>query len=180
MTNYNKLKDVELIEYMDKYELDKGDYLNDNGSVNRVKISKILKLIDVQAGKIPEQGVVITEDEEVKDYDPKVKMHKNLSGMMVQVTFYHSDENDMPYVQMALNGIALIVRRETKSWIPKEFVDGVLQFAIATKMKLHVTNTGDISYIPKQIPRFAHTVHDIKHIEVLAKEYDDKKKKERR
>jgi hypothetical protein len=95
---------------------------------------------------------------------------------MVELTFYSTEENDLPYVQLGLNGIALIVPRELKTWIPKEFIDGVLQNAIMTKMKMDVSQGGKIRYIPKQVPRFQHTVHDIKHIDVLRKEFDEAEK----
>jgi hypothetical protein len=130
----------------------------------------------VQAGKI-EETVIITEDEEVEEYNPKIKLHRRLSGMMVQITFFNSDENDLPYVQMGLNGMALIIPREVKQWIPKEFIDGVLNNAIATKMKMDVDRDGKIRYIPKRVPRFTHTVHDMKHIDVLAKEFKANKSK---
>jgi hypothetical protein len=42
-------------------------------------------------------------------------------------------------------------------------------------MKMDVDHTGKIRYIPKAVPRFQHTVHDIKHIDVLRKEFDDEK-----
>jgi len=169
------MKDVELVELMDKYELTKDDFLAPNGSVNRKKLSNILRLIDVNAGK-EKEAVVITEEGNVEEHKPTTKLHKGLSGMMVQITFYNTDENDLPYVQMALNGIALIIPREKMVWIPKEFIDGVLQNAIATKMKMDVDRDGKIRYIPKQVPRVQHTVHDIKHIDVLRKEYDEEKK----
>jgi len=182
--NYMNKKNEELFELIEKYELDKDDYTQENGSLNRKKLGNILKLIDLQSGKVADEGVVVKEDENgdtvVEDYNPTVKLHKMLSGMMVQVTFYHSDENDMPYVQLGLNGIALNIKREVESWVPKEFIDGVLQNAIATKMKMHVDGQGNISYIPKQVPRFAHTTHDIKHIDVLAKEFDERQAKRQR
>lgn len=176
--NYMSMKNEKLIELMDKYELDKEDYLADNGSINRKKLSNILKLIDVQTGKTKEP-VAITDEGEVRDHKPEQqsKLHKSLSGMMVQCTFYSTDENDLPYVQMALNGMALIIPREKKVWIPKEFIDGVLQNAVATKMKMDVDRDGKIRYIPKQVPRVQHTVHDIKHLDVLKKEYDEATKK---
>ena len=170
--NYMSMKDVDLLKLVEKFELDKEDYMSDSGSVNRKKLGNILKLIDAQTGKA-EETTVVTEDGDVKDHKPTTKIHKGLSGMMVAVTFYNSHENDLPYVQLGLNGIALIIPREKKVWIPKEFIDGVLQNAIATKMKMDVDSRGKIRYIPKQVPRFQHTVHDIKHIDVLRKEYDD-------
>jgi hypothetical protein len=174
--NYMNKKNEDLYALMEKYELDKGDYLSDTGSLNRKKLNNILKLIDAQTGKA--EGVTaIKEDGEVIDHKPESngKLHKSLSGMMVEITFYNSDENDLPYVQLALNGIALIIPREARVWIPKEFIDGVLQNAIMTKMKMDVSRDGKIRYIPKAVPRFQHTVHDIKHIDVLRKEYDDEK-----
>lgn len=178
MPNYMSLKDTELIELIEKYDLDKADYLAKSGSVNRKKLNNILKLIDVQTGKNKEP-VAIDADGEVVDHKPEQtgKLHKSLSGMMVHITFYSTDENDLPYVQMALNGMALIIPREKKVWIPKEFIDGVLQNAVVTKMKMDVDRDGKIRYIPKQVPRVQHTVHDIKHIDVLRKEYDEENKK---
>jgi len=174
MTNYMSMKDVDLIELIEKYDLDKADYLNDKGSVIRKKVANILKLIEATSGKT-EEVVAVKEDGDVIDFKPEQqpKLHKGLSGMMVQITFFNSDENDLPYVQMALNGIALVIPREKKVWIPKEFIDGVLQNAVATKMKMDVDRDGKIRYIPKLVPRLQHTVHDIKHIDVLRKEYDE-------
>ena len=171
--NYLNKKNEELYGLMEKYELEKEDYLSDTGSLNRKKLNNILKLIDAQTGKTDEV-TAIKDDGEVIDHKPREngKLHKSLSGMMVEITFYNSDENDLPYVQIALNGIALIIPREKKVWIPKEFIDGVLQNAIMTKMKMDVDRDGKIRYIPKAVPRFQHTVHDIKHIDVLRKEFD--------
>jgi hypothetical protein len=180
MKNYMSLKNEELYELIEKYELDKEDYLSpDNGSLNRKKLSNILRLIDVNAGKEKEDTTVIGDDGNVETYEPTTKLHKNLSGVMAEITFYNSDENDLPYVQLALNGIALIIPREVKSWIPKEFVDGVLQNAIVTRLKMHVDTDGKIKYLPKQVPRIPYTVHDIKHIEVLRKEFDEAKAKDK-
>jgi hypothetical protein len=168
----------ELEEIIKGYGLDREDFLNDKGTgLNRKKLNNILKVIDVQIGKTKE-ALAIDDKGDVSEHKPEEngKLHKSLSGMMVQVTFYSSDENDLPYVQLALNGIALIIPREIKAWIPKEFIDGVLQNAIATKMKMDVDRDGKIRYIPKQVPRFQHTVHEIKHIDVLRKEYDEAKK----
>lgn len=175
--NYMTKKSEELYTLMEKYELIKEDYLQPNGGLNRKKLANILKLIDATTGKVDEV-VAVTADGDVEEQPatPKVKLHKNLSGMMVQTTFYNSNENDLPYVQLGLNGIALIIPREKKVWIPKEFIDGVLQNAIATKMKMDVDSHGKIRYIPKNVPRVQHTVHDIKHIDVLKKEYDEETK----
>ena len=179
MKNYQAMKNEELFELIEKYELDKQDYLSpDNGSLNRKKLGNVLKLIDLAAGKV-EETVVITEDGDVQEHKPESngKLHKSLSGMMVEIQFYSTDENDLPYAQLALNGIALIIPKELKTWIPKEFIDGVLQNAIATKMKMDVDRDGKIRYIPKQVPRLQHTVYDVKHIDVLRKEYDESQKK---
>lgn len=176
---YMSMKNEELFEMIDKYELDKTDYVDEKGSLNRVKLCKLLKMIDVQVeaatGKLAE-AVAIHPDGDVTTDVKKKKLHKKLGGMMVETTFYNVDENDLPYVQMGLNGIALIVPREKKVWIPKEFIDGVLNNCIQHKMKMNVSSTGKISYIPKAVHRFQHTVHDIKHIDVLRNEYDEKKK----
>ena len=171
------MKNEELYELIDKYELDKKDYLSpDNGSLNRKKLGNILKLIDVSAGKV-EEVVVVDEEGDVEELKPTKKLHKMLSGMMVEIQFYSTDENDLPYCQLALNGIALIIPREKKVWIPKEFIDGVLQNAVATKMKMDVDRDGKIRYIPKQVPRLQHTVTDMKHIDVLRKEFDKEQQK---
>lgn len=178
MKNYNAMKHEELYELIDKYDLDKSDYTTvpEGGgkeTLNVKKLANILKLIDVQANRIKE-AVAVDEAGNVEKHDPKKKLHKSLSGMMVEITFYNSDENDLPYVQLALNGMALIIPREVKSWIPKEFIDGVLQNAITTKMKMDVDRDGKIRYIPKNVPRVQYTVGDIKHIDVIRKEYDKK------
>ena len=180
MTNYNGMKHEELYKLIEKYDLDRADYetKNSTGTVglNVKKLANILKLIDIQAGKMKEAHVVDI-DGNVEKLDAKKKLHKGLSGMMALMTFYNSDENDLPYVQMALNGIALMVPREIKTWIPKEFIEGVLVNAITTKMKMDVTRDGKIRYIPKMVPRVSYTVHEMKHIDVLRKEYTDKKNK---
>jgi hypothetical protein len=178
--NYMGMKNEELFELIEKYDLDKEDYLSkDNGSLNRKKLSNILKLIDIQAGRLDE--VTLVDDEgDVKEQPPVPtrKFHKHLSGIMAQITFYNTNENDLPYVQLGLNGLALMVPREKKVWIPKEFIDGVLQNAIATSMKMQVVE-GKIKYIPKNVNRVQYTVHDIKHIDVLRKEYDESVAKEK-
>jgi hypothetical protein len=175
MKNYNTMKNEELIELMEKYDLEKEDYFQENGNLNRKKIANIMRLIDATSGKSEEVTVVNEDEGDVEEYKPTLKLHKHLGGMMVQITFYSSDENDLPYVQLALNGMALIIPRERKFWIPKEFIDGVLVNAIAIKSKMEVVD-GKIRYIPKKVPRFQHTVHDIQHIEVLQKRFDEEKK----
>ncbi|MHA2047589.1 MAG: hypothetical protein ACW99G_22640 [Candidatus Thorarchaeota archaeon] len=179
MKNYNTLKNEALIELMEKYDLEKEDYFQDNGNLNRKKLANILKLIDATSGKADDVTVVNEDDGDVQEYEPTTKLHKSLGGMMVEITFYSSDENDLPYVQMALNGMALIIPRERKFWIPKEFIDGVLVNAISVKSKMEVVD-GKIRYIPKQVPRFQHTVHDVQHIDVLQKRFADEKAKNKK
>ena len=180
MTNYNTMKHEELFKLIEKYDMDRNDYVseNDKGTevLNVKKLANILKLIDIQAGKM-EEAHSVDVDGNVEKLDASKKLHKGLSGMMAQMTFYNSDENDLPYVQMALNGIALMVPREKKTWIPKEFIEGVLVNAITTKMKMDVDRDGKIRYIPKMVPRVSYTVHEMKHIDVLRKEYKDNKQK---
>lgn len=173
--NYMAMKDAELKELMDKYELDEAEYINENKSINRKKLLNVFKAIDAAVGKI-EQTQVQMPGEETKDFNPTKKLHKGLSGMMVKLTFYNSNDNDLPYIQMALNGTALVVPREQEVWIPKEFIDGVLANAITTSMKMVNDRNGKIRYIPKKVPRVQYTVHDIKHIDVLRKEFDEAKK----
>jgi hypothetical protein len=179
LKNYHAMKDEELKEIMATYEIDEADYQLEKGGLNRKKLCNVLRLIDIQAGKIAET-MVQKEDGEVKTYEPEDKLAKGLSGTMAQITFYSSDENDLPYVQLALNGMALIIPREVKSWIPKEFIDGVLQNAVATRMKMDVDRDGKIRYIPKQVPRIQFHTHDVKHIDELRRIFDEKKKEEYR
>jgi hypothetical protein len=174
--NYMKLKDDELKELIKSNGLEEKDYTQENGSINRMMLNNVLKAIDMAVGKVKEV-LVDSPGEPIKEINPRNKIAKGLSGMMVNITFYSSDENDLPYVQMALNGLALMVPREVPCWIPKEFVDGVLAHAIITKSKMDVSPDGKIRYIPKQVPRCQYTVGDIKHIDVLKKEYDEQKKK---
>lgn len=177
MTNYATMKHDELYKKIEQYELDKEDYQveNDKGTktLNVKKLANVLKLIDAMAGKA-EGPIAVKDDGDVVPMNAETsKLHKGLSGMMVEVTFYNSTENDLPYVQLGLNGIALIIPRENKSWIPKEFLDGVVQNAISTRMKMVVSGTGKISYVPKMVPRLPHMVHRIEHIDVIRKEYDE-------
>ena len=176
--SYMHMTNEELTELMKKLDMDSALFENENGSLNRKLINYTLKLVDVQIGKTKENMVINDEDGTIEEYKPTgPKLHKGLSGMMVEITFYNADENDLAYVQMGLNGIALIVQREQKTWIPKEFLDGVLHNAIMTKMKMDVGRDGKIRYIPKPVPRVPHTVYDIKHIDVLRDEYDVAQKK---
>ena len=174
-TNYMSMKDEELDKLIEEYGLERDDYLNDKGSLNRKKLNNVLKAIDMATGKIRET-LLQEAGEPTEAYKPaKKKLASNLSGMMVNMTFYNSDENDLPYIQMALNGKALLVPREKKVWIPKEFIDGVLANAIITRMKMETTKDGKIRYIPKNVPRVQYTVHDMKHIDELKRLFDEEK-----
>lgn len=179
-TNYFSKSHEELFTLIEKYDMEKADYMHtpEGGgkeTLNKKKLINILKLIDAQAGKM-EDTTVVDESGNVSELVPTTKLQKGLSGMMAQITFFNQDENDLPYVQMALNGTALLVPRESKKWIPREFINGVLVNAVATKMKMDVDRDGKIRYIPKQVPRVSYIVHDFKHIDELRKEYDEKKK----
>lgn len=176
--SYTSMKNEELFKLIEKYDLEKEDYIQENGSLNRKKLANVLKLIDLASGKTTEVQMM-SSDGTIKEYKHTQKINGGLSGMMVQVTFYAVDDNDIPYVQMALNGKALMIPREKKVWIPKEYIDGCLKHAVITKMKMDIDHKGNIRYIPRQIPRFQHTVHDIKHIDVLKKEYEKKMAKRR-
>lgn len=172
--NYMSMTDDELKALIVENGLEEADYLNDKGTINRKKLNNVLKAIDLAVGRATE--VLVAEPgEPTKELEVTTKIDKGLSGMMVNITFFNSDENDLPYVQMALNGLALMVPREKAVWIPKEFVEGVLQHAVITKMKMDVDRDGKIRYIPKRIPRVQYTVGDIKHIDELRKEFAEKK-----
>jgi len=169
-TNYMKMKVEELKEIMKHYEMDEKAFTNDNGSLNRTMLSNVLKVIDVQVGKVKEV-IVQTEDGEVKTHNPRQKMNGTvLSGMMIEIEFFNVDENDLPYVQLGLQGTALTIPREMKCWIPKEFLDGCLKHTTTTMLKMVVNReTGKIRYEPKSVPRFQYTVHNILHIDELRK-----------
>ncbi len=178
-----KMTNPEIEELIVKYELDRNQFItikaDGKEELNRSQVNNFMKMVDLAAGRMVKAQVDMA-DEPIQDLKPTKKLHKALSGMMCQITFYNSNENDLPYVQMALNGIALMVPREIETWIPKEFVDGVLNSAIATAMKMEtfVDHKGEtkIRYIPKQVPRVQYTIKDIKHIDVLKKEFDELKK----
>jgi len=175
-TNYMSMKDEDLKKLIAEYGLDEPEYLAENGGVNRKKLNNVLKAIDMATGKIRET-LVQESGSATEIYQPaKKKLHKGLSGMMVQITFYSSDDNDLPYIQMALNGVALMAPRETKVWIPKEYIEGVLANAVITRMKMDTTRDGKIRMIPKQVPRIQYTVHEMRHIDELRKEFDEAKK----
>jgi hypothetical protein len=164
------MKDEELRELMKKYEMNEKDFTQENGSLNRTVLANMLKVLDVQLGRVKE---VVVQDEKgnVQTMTPTTKLNGTvLSGMMVEIEFFNVDENDLPYVQVALQGTALTIPRERSVWIPKEFLDGCLKHTVTTKLKMHVNReNGKISYIPKQVPRFQYTVHDIMHIDELKK-----------
>lgn len=168
--NYIKMKDEELKELIAKYGINIKDYTQENGSLNRQMLANTLKMLDVQLGKVRE---VIVQDEKgnVETLDPTIRMNGTvLSGMMVEIEFFNVDENDLPYVQLGLQGTALTIPRERPYWIPKEFLDGCLKYTVVTKLKMDVNRTtGKISYIPKAVPRFQYTVHNIMHIDELKK-----------
>jgi len=168
--NYMKMKTEDLKGLMSQYGMNEEDFTQENGSLNRHMISNMLKIIDVQVGKVKE---VIVQDEKgnVETYEPTRKIGGTaLSGMMIEIEFFNVDENDLPYVQLGLQGTALTIPRERKAWIPKEFLDGCLKHTVLTKLKMDVNReTGKIRYIPKQVPRFQYTVHNIMHIDELKK-----------
>lgn len=179
-TNYISMKDEDLRKLIDEYQLDITEYETTNSSgtkqLNRKKLNNVFKAIDIATGKIKET-LLQEPGEATEEYQPaKKKLRKGLSGVMVNLTFYNSNENDLPYIQMALNGTALLVPREKEVWIPKEFIDGVLANAITTTFKMERTRDGKIKYVPKQVPRIQYTVHDMKHIDELRKEFDSEKK----
>ena len=180
--NYMNQKSEELYAKIEQFGLDKATYETtpEGGktTLNRKKLADTLTKIDnIMAGKIAEVMVIDDESGEVTTHNPRKKLKEKLSGMMVQITFYNSSETDLPHVQLALNGLALLVPREVESWIPKEFIDGVLVPAVITKMKMDVTRDGKIRYIPKKVPRLSYTVKDIKHIDELRKEFTEAKNK---
>jgi hypothetical protein len=168
--NYMTMKSEDLEKIMDGYNMNKADFTQENGSLNRKLVADMIKIINVQVGKAKE---VIVQDEKgnVETHNPVRKLNgTTLSGMMVEIEFFNVNENDLPYVQLGLQGTALTIPREVKCWIPKEFVDGCLKHTVTTMLKMNVNReTGKISYIPKQVPRFQYTVHDIMHIDELKK-----------
>lgn len=168
--NYMKMKTEELEALMVKYDIDRKNFTNPNGALNRQMLANVLKVIDVQVGKVKEV-IVQTEEGDVKTHNPVHRIGGTvLSGVMIQIEFFNVDENDLPYVQLGLQGTALTIPREMKAWIPKEFLDGCLKHTITTKLKMVVNReTGKIRYEPKQIPRFQYTVHNIMHIDELKK-----------
>jgi len=168
--NYMTMKVEELEKIMEGYSMDKATFTQENGSLNRKMVADMIKIIDVQVGKVKE---VIVQDEKgnVETHSPVRKINGTaLSGMMVEIEFFNMSENDLPYVQLGLQGTALTIPREVKVWIPKEFLDGCLKHTVTTMLKMVVNReTGKIRYEPKQVPRFQYTVHDIMHIDELKK-----------
>jgi hypothetical protein len=168
--NYMQMKDPELKELMKKYDMNEKDFIQDNGNLNRQMLCNMLKMLDVQLGKVRET-IIQHEEGDLETYTPtkKIKGKTYLSGMMVEIEFYNVDENDLPYVQLGLQGTALTIPRERKTWIPKEFVDGCLKHTVVKKLKMVISQRGDISYAPKAVPRFQYIVHNMMHIEELRK-----------
>lgn len=167
--NYMSMKTDALEALAKEREIDISFYMNSNGSYNRQAISNIMKMWDA-ANTVQETPTLVEADGEVTENPKPSKFKKGFEGVFTKIIFYNLDENDLPYVQLALNGNALYIPKEREVWIPKEFLDGCLKNAIITKLKQHVGQDGKISYIPRQVQRHSYQVLDMKHIDEIPKE----------
>jgi hypothetical protein len=169
--NYNSKKDAELKDLAEARGLNVDDFINGNGHLNRKAISDALRAGDI-ANKVPIDVVVEADDL------GNVESLETISEKAVQIVFYSMEENDMPYVQLGLNGKALYVPKEVEVWIPHKYVEGCLRNAIMDKMQMDINHKGDINYRIKKVPRFSYNILDIKTYDELKQIAKDNANKE--
>jgi len=153
--NYNSKKDKDLKDLAIARGLKIDSFVNDNGSLNRKSICDALRSQDIE-NKV-KIDVVMEKDEE-----GNIQAIEKIEDRAVQIIFYHMEENDMPYVQLGLNGKALYIPKEVEVWIPHKYVEGCLRNAVMTKMVMDIDHKGNIRYKNKQVPRFQYNILDIK------------------
>lgn len=161
--NYMTQKTEKLLDLADLRGIDKNEHYNEKGSLNRKTLCDALRALDIAEKKPIDQ--VVTEDEEGKITSPEVIKRK-----AVQIIFYSMEENDMPYVQLGLNGKAYYIPKEKEVWIPHELIAGCLKNSVMTKLVMDIDHKGNIRYIPKKVPRFNYNILDIREIEPTDKE----------
>jgi hypothetical protein len=152
-------KTEKLLEIADLRGINKKDHYNDNGKLNRKSLCDALRALDIKEKK-PIDQVVVEDEKSGEITTPEVIKKK-----AIQIIFYSMEENDLPYVQLGLNGRAYYIPKEKEVWVPHELVEGCLKNSVMTKMVMDIDHKGNIRYIKKQVPRFNYNILDIRDIE---------------
>lgn len=162
--NYHTAKNETLIDLAKTRGLNVESFKATNGSINRKALCDALRAQDIE-NKQP-IDVVIEKDEG----EEGVHTLEVISEKAVQIIFYSMEENDMPYVQLGLNGKALYIPKEVEVWIPHKYIEGCLRNAVMDKMVMDIDRKGNIRYRIKKVPRFQYNILDIKTFAELEEE----------
>jgi len=161
--NYNNMKNADLIDLAKARGMDTSKFINKNDSLNRKEISDALRAGDIRSKGSIDIPVEINEAGDVTSIE---KIEKKAC----QIIFYSMEENDLPYVQLGLNGKALYIPKEMECWIPHEYVEGCLRNAVMDKMVMDINHKGDIRYMIKKVPRYQYNILDIRNVGEIGEE----------
>ena len=153
--DYMNMKNEKLRDIGAANGLDYDSYMNENGSLRRKDYCDALRALDIKAGNPIDQPVIV-------EADGTAATQEQIKHKAVLIMFYSMEENDLPYVQLGLNGRALYIPKEREVWIPHEFIEGCLRNAVMDKMVMDIDFKGNIRYIIKKVPRFQYNILDIK------------------
>lgn len=152
VVNYMTWKDEDLLEKAKELSIDP-EVFTEDGKLNRKTLVYMIKFADTKAGKGSET-LVKSENGSIES------LSKN--ARQVKIIFHNSDENDLPYVQIGLNGRAYYIPRNEEVWIPKEVLDGPIHDAIMERMKTVTDKFGNVNQEYKKVPRLTYQVLDMK------------------
>lgn len=150
--NYMTWKDEDLLAKAKELEID-SEVFTEDGKLNRKTLVYMIKFADTKAGK-GQETLVKSEDGSIGS------LAKN--ARQVKVIFHNTDENDLPYVQIGLNGVAYYIPKNQEVWIPKALIDGPIHDAVMDKMKTVTDKFGNINQEFKKVPRLTYQVLDMR------------------
>jgi hypothetical protein len=105
---------------------------------------------DMERGVVDE---VIEQDIDGKVQEPEVQ--KKVEAL--RVVFHNTNEQDLPYVFIGLNGRAFYIPKDREVMIPKELLQ-VINDSIEIRMKPFRKRDGSMGYSEQMIQRFPYTV----------------------
>jgi len=159
--NYQTTKTSNLLDLAKTRGLNIDSFKTEHGAIIRQALCDALRAQDIQDKKPID--VVMESNEATGD----IKSLESIEKKAVQVIFYSMEENDMPYVQLGLNGKGFYIPKEVEVWIPHELVEGCLRNAVMDKMVMDIDHKGNIRYKIKKVPRFQYSILDIKTMDEL-------------
>ena len=162
-TNYQTKKNEELLELAAARGINTDTFKNDNGAINRNKICDALRAQDIEE----KRPIDVVMEQDVSDEPGVIRSMKSIAKKAVKIIFYSMEENDMPYVQLGLNGKAYYIPKEVEVWIPHELIEGCLRNSVMDKMIMDIDRKGNIRYKIKKVPRFQYSILDIKTVDEL-------------